>query len=446
MRRRATAIALATTAIATLLAGVPAAKAAAPPPSGAGATALISGPNSTVNGFPVEDEAPAISGDGSWVGFVRGAFETGSAVYLGYFTGETRAIDIPRGLTEQGQGFDAGAPSASGDGHYIAFASEDPAISNEDRDYSTTPAGDTFPVRDIFVYDRATKAIGLVSRGNGLTGKAGNGDSSNPSISADGDSIAFQTEATNLQHGVSGGVFVRSQFGGTTTLASRASGAHGKPLNGGYVPSISAHGRWVAFLTTVHLRHGHALEVAVRDMRTKRTILVSRAGGAGGALAAGDCGPPAISANGRYVAFATKARNLGGGSGSVEDVFVRDLKTKRTILASRAKGPHGVAGNGDSSEPSISASGRYVAFQSYASNLGPPDNGAVPDVFVRDLRSGRVLLASRASGNGEASNAPSSEPSISAEGRWVTFASHGSNLSVEDPLHASSVYRYQALP
>jgi Tol biopolymer transport system component len=442
MKRRTTAIALAAAASLALTASLPAASAAA---ESAGSTVLISGPNREVSGFPAEDEAPAISGDGSWTGFVRDAFETGSAVYLGYFTGETRAIDIPSGLTEQGQGFDAGAPSLSGDGQYIAFASEDPNLSEEDRDYSTTPAGDTFPVRDIFVYERAEKRISLISRGSGQTGKAGNEDSSNPSISADGDWIAFQTEATNLQHGVFGGVFVRDQFGSATTLASRASGAHGKPLRG-FVPSISAHGRWVAFLTVAHLRHGHALEVAVRDMRTKRTTLVSRAGGADGALAAGDCGPPALSANGRYVAFATKARNLGGGRGGVEDVFVRDLRTKRTILVSRAKGKRGAAGSGDSSEPSISASGRYVAFQSYASNLGPPDNGAIPDVFVRDMRSGRVFLASRASGNGEASNAPSSEPSISAEGRWVAFASHGSNLSAEDPLHASSVYRYQALP
>jgi Tol biopolymer transport system component len=357
-----------------------------------------------------------------------------------------RPIDVPSGTGEQGLGFDAGTPSMSGDGQYVAFASEDPNISEEDRDSSTTPAGDTFPVRDIFVYERAEKKISLISRGNGLRGTAGNEDSSNPSISPDGDYIAFQTEATNFQHGAFGGVFVRTQFGGTTTLASRASGGHGKPLNGGFSPSISAHGRRVAFLTVAHLPHGHALEVAVRDMKAKRTTFVSRAGGAGGALAASDCAAPAISANGRYVAFATKARNLGGGRNSVEDVFVRDLKTNRTTLVSRATGGHGAAGNGDSSEPSISFSGRYIAFRSYASNLGPPDNGAVPDVFVRDMRTGRVFLASRTSGNGAASNAPSGEPSISAEGRWVAFASRGSNLSPEDPLHATSIFRYQVLP
>jgi len=290
MRRRAAANALlAATAASLVLTASSLTASASAAASSAGATLLVSGPNGEASGFPVEDEVPAISGDGRFVAFVRNAFEAGSAVWLRDMAGLFRPIDVPSGLGEQGLGFDAGYPSLSGDGHYIAFASEDPEISDEDRDYSSSAAG-TFPVRDIFVYDRATKAIDFVSRANGQTGKAGNDDSSNPSISTDGDFIAFQTEATNLQRRVFGGVFVRNRFAGTTTLASRANGAHGKPLNGGFVPSISAHGRWVAFLTVVHHRHSHSLGVAVRDMRTKRTIVVSRANGAGGALAAGDLG------------------------------------------------------------------------------------------------------------------------------------------------------------
>jgi Tol biopolymer transport system component len=119
---------------------------------------------------------------------------------------------------------------------------------------------------------------------------------------------------------------------------------------------------------------------------------------------------------------------------------VRDLKTNRTVLASRAQGRHGAAANGDSSNPSISADGRYVAFESYASNLGPADNGTVPDVFVRDLRSGRVFLASRGADGGPAANAPSADPSISSDGRFVAFDSRGSNLSPADTLHATSCF------
>jgi Tol biopolymer transport system component len=302
-------------------------------------------------------------------------------------------------------------------------------------------------VRDVFVYDRTTGAIGLVSRANGAKGAGGNEDSNLPSISADGRYVAFQTGATNLLHGSYGGIFVRDLRRHTTKPAAWVRLHPGGRLNGGYTPSISAHGRWVAFLTTTHLRHGHALEVAVRDMNGKRTVYASRANGRSGLLAADDCKLPVISANGRYVAFATKARNLSGiDKDSVEDVFVRDLKTNLTTLVSRAQGKHGAAGSGDSSNPSISADGRYVAFESYASNLGPPDNGTTPDVFVRDLRTGRVFLASRASNGGPAANAPSKNPSISGDGHFVAFDSRGSNLSPADTVHASSVFRYQLLP
>jgi Tol biopolymer transport system component len=407
-----------------------------------GSTVLVSGPNVRDGSFPIDDQVPAISADGRFVAFVRDFYSSGSAVYLRNMSGGTTPVDVPSEKGQEGAGPGAGNPSISGDGRYLAFASEDPGVSNEDRDTVTTPAGDTFPLRDIFVFERESGRVILVSRGSGVKGTPGNEDSSLPSISADGRYVAFQTEATDVLHGTFGGVFVRDLRTHTTTLASRGKGAGGKPLNGGFSPSISAHGDWVAFLTTAHLHPGNALEVAVRNMRTKRTLFASRAGGRHGALANRDCSRPAISANGRYVAFATKATNLGLGRNSTEDVFVRDLKTGRTILASRGRGKHGAAGNGDSTHPSLSAGGRQLAFESYASNLGPRDNGAVPDVFVRDLHNGRVFLASRAPGGGPA-NAPSADPSLSGDGRFVAFDSRGSNLSPADSLHATSVFRYR---
>ncbi len=438
MRLLAALLALAAAAASSLALAVAA-------PGGAGTTALVSGPNGTpVEGFPIEDEVPAISGEGRFVAFVRGVADSGTGIFLRDMSGGTTPVNVPSGLTEQGLGFNAGAPSLSSDGRFLAFASEDPAISDEDRDSVTTPAGYTYPVRDIFVYDRSTGAISLVSRANGRAGAAANENSNLPAISADGRYVAFSSEATNLFHGAFGGVYVRDLQGGRTTLAGRASGAHGKPFGKVFNPSISAHGRWVAFVASTGQR---PMEIAVRDMKSKRTIFASRANGRRGALASRDCSDPAISANGRYIAFATKARNLSRvDSNSVEDVFVRDLRTNRTVLVSRAQGKRGAAGRGDSSQPSISANGRYVAFESYASNLGPPDNGAIPDVFVRDLRSGRVYLASRASDGGPAANAPSQHPSISADGRYVAFDSRGSNLSPEDTLHTTSVFRFQVFP
>lgn len=413
-----------------------------------GSVLLVSGPNGeTEAGFPSEQVNPAVSGKGRFIAFVGSVGETGNGLYLRDMNGGIAAVDVPQGTSEHGIGFAAGSPSISDSGRYLAFASEDPDISDEDHNSSTTPAGDTFPVRDIFVYDRSTGAISLVSRADGAKGSGGNEDSNLPSISADGNYVAFQTEATDFLHGSYGGIFVRDLRHRTTTPVASLRLHPGGSFNGGFTPSISAHGRWVAFLTGAHFHHGNALEVAVRDMSEKQTDYVSRADGRHGPLATADCKLPVISANGRYVAFASKAKNLSRiDRDSVEDVFVRDLKTNRTLLASRGQGKHGAAGGGDSSNPSISADGRYVAFESYASNLGPADDSTIPDIFVRDMRSGRIFLASRASGGGAAANAPSANPAISGDGRFVAFDSRGSNLVPADTLHATSVFRFQLLP
>jgi Tol biopolymer transport system component len=446
MRRRLATLALAAIATASLLL-------AASSLGAVGTTLLVSEPNGAGKAvFPPEQEEPALSGDGGFVAFVGeipseepGA--TGTGIFLRDMSGGTTPVDVPHGHSEQGIDFGAVAPSLSGSGRMLAFASEDPDLSDEDHNSVTTLAGDTFPVRDIFAYDRSTGGIVFVSRANGPKGDGGNEDSNSPSISANGRYVAFSTQATNFLHGVYGGVYVRDLRAKTTTLAGRASGRRGEPLSASN-PSISGNGRMVAFQTSVGHGHGRQrkIEVGVRDMKTKRTVYASRASG-DGALAAADCSAPAISANGRFVASSSKARNLSRvDKDSVEDVFVRDLMTNRTVLVSRAQGKHGAAGSGDSSDPSISADGRYVAFQSYASNLGPADNSTIPDVFVRDLRSGRVFLASRGTGGGPAANAPSANPALSADGRFVAFDSRASNLNPADTLHATSVFRYQLLP
>jgi Tol biopolymer transport system component len=359
--------------------------------------------------------------------------------------GGTTPVDLPSGIGEQGLGFNAGSPSLSSDGRFLAFASEDPALSSENKDVDVTLAGDTFPLRNVYVYGRTTGVVTFVSRLSGAKGAAANDDSNLPTISANGRYVAFGTEANNFIHGVFGGVYVRDLHTKTTTLVARRSGAHGKPLRA-FNPSISGDGGEVAFVVDVKHPRG-TQEVEVRDVKRNRTVLASRADGGGGAIASRDSGEPSISASGRYVAFATQAQNISqADDNGVEDVFVRDLEKNRTILVSRAAGKHGAPGHGDSSNPSISADGRYVAFESYASNLGPPDNGSTPDVFVRDLRTGRVFLASRAPNGGPAANAPSKNPSISGDGHFVAFDSRGSNLSPADTVHASSVFRYQLLP
>ena len=164
------------------------------------------------------------------------------------------------------------------------------------------------------------------------------------------------------------------------------------------------------------------------------TTLVSRATGAAGAAGDTTSLEPSVSADGRYVAFDSFADNLDPDSDdSIKDVFVRDLQADTTTLVSRATGTAGSVGDGDSVDCSISADGRYVAFTSEADNLDPDSNDSFADVFVRDLQSNTTTLVSRASGAaGVVSDSVSlSGTSISADGRHVAFSSNADNLDLD---------------
>jgi Tol biopolymer transport system component len=136
--------------------------------------------------------------------------------------------------------------------------------------------------------------------------------------------------------------------------------------------------------------------------------------------------PPSISASGRFVAFESTASNLVPGDGNgTSDVFVRDRKRGKTRRASLSSA--GAEGNGSSHSASISADGRFVAFYSFASNLVAGDGNGFFDVFVRDRKSGKTRRVSVRS-NGAEGNDHSFNPSISADGRFVAFDSGASNL------------------
>ncbi len=134
------------------------------------------------------------------------------------------------------------------------------------------------------------------------------------------------------------------------------------------------------------------------------------------------------SADGRYIAYASEADNLvHGDTNGFRDVFIRDLASDTNLLVSAD--PNGGIGNGVSTEPAISGDGRYVAFTSGATNLVAGDTNAVTDVFVRDLQTGTTLLASRnASGSGPGNQA-SYSPTLSTDGRWLLFRSKATDLA-----------------
>jgi Tol biopolymer transport system component len=321
-------------------------------------------------------------------------------------------------------------PSVSGDGRFVTFQSRADNLSDEDDD----------AVINVYVRDLEAGTTTLVSRAGDANGPAANGDSSHARISADGRFVAFESNATNLRTDdvdTRDDVFVRDLHAGTTTLVSRASGAAGAPSDGASSePSISADGRFVAFESDAFNLSDEDLafaDVFVRDLQTGTTTLVDRASAtatADGAVADTGARSPSISADGRFVAFASAARNLGDDDrDATADVFVRDLLGRTTTLASRASAVAGGAAADQSAEsPSISGDGRFVAFASDAANLDE-NNLNVTDIFVRDTQALTTTLVSRASGPaGTPSDGASRIPAISADGRFIAFQSEANTL------------------
>jgi Tol biopolymer transport system component len=276
-------------------------------------------------------------------------------------------------------------------------------------------------------------------------GAQGDGDSEKPSVSADGRYVAFASEATNFVSGDTNAtfdVFVRDSQSSVTECVSVASdGTLG--IHGGSYPSISADGRYVAFHSySANLVGGdtnNQYDVFVRDRQSGVTERVSIA--TGGGQGDGTSEDPSISADGRDVAFMSLATNLvGGDTNSVEDIFVHDRQSGTTERVSISTG--GAQGNGNSALASISADGRYVAFNSEASNLVGGDTNAVPDTFVRDRQSGTTVRVSVSSGGAEGNGGSGGYTglSISADGRYVAFWSDASNLVAGDTNGVSDIF------
>ncbi len=338
-------------------------------------------------------------------------------------------------------------PSISADGRFVAFGSfADNLVS-----------GDTNGFADVFVHDLMTARTTRVSRHS--LGTQGNGHSLNSSISDDGRYVTFNSGASTLVSGDTNDasdVFVHDRLASTTgrtTLVSRHSlGPYGDGDSS--LPSISGDGRFVAFRSdSTNLVSGdtnNAFDVFVHDRlasTTGRTTLVSRH--SLGPYGDADSGHPSISGDGRFVAFESDATNLvSGDSNNRQDVFVHDRlasTTGRTTLVSRHSA--GTYGNDDSSDPSISGDGRFVAFASFADNLVSGDTNTFRDVFVHDRlasTTGRTFRVSRHS-LGNESTAPSAEPAISRDGRFVAFDSSADNLVSGDTNGVTDAFVHDRL-
>ncbi len=268
-------------------------------------------------------------------------------------------------------------------------------------------------------------------------------DSYSSSISSDGRYVAFQSYADNLVPGDTNeqpDIFVRDRQTGTTERVNVA--ADGTQANDySYSSSISADGRYLAFLSRasnlVPDDTNEQPDIFVRDRQTGTTERVSVA--TDGTQANDYSGELSISADGRYLAFASRASNLvPGDTNEQPDIFVRDRQTGTTERVSVAA--EGTQANKDSWEkPTISADGRYVTFSSRASNLVPDDTNEQWDIFVRDRQTGTTERVSVASDGTQANNGSYSS-SISADGRYVAFASWANNLVPDDTNERPDIF------
>ncbi|MBA2318697.1 MAG: cell wall-binding repeat-containing protein [Euzebyales bacterium] len=296
-----------------------------------------------------------------------------------------------------------------------------------------TGATDVNGVRDVFVRDLVSGTTTLVSANP--SGDAGDGASFAPTISADGRTVAFSSEATDLTgdpdaNGATD-VFARDLETGVTELVSAT--ILGEPGgNHSFSPVISGDGGTVVFASmaddlTPNIDANGAIDLFARDLDAGTTRLVSVR--PPGVSANGPSSFAAVSADGRTVAFSSSATDLTGDpdANGASDVFVRDLDAGVTELVSVTPGAE--SGNGISRVQGLSDDGRVVAFNSEATDLtGDADANGDRDVFVRDLDAGVTTLVSVTPG-GDAGNGFSAVAALSGDGGTVAFLSAATDLT-----------------
>lgn len=323
------------------------------------------------------------------------------------------------------------APKISANGVFVVFASN----------ASNLVTGDNNGRSDIFVHNRLTGITTLVSKG--FTGKPGNGDSLSPAINANGQIIAFDSFATNLVSGDTNGkrdVFVHNRANGKTVRVSVDSAGVAGNLRS-LTPAINASGNLVAFaskatnLIPPGQDNNGVEDIFTHNLVTKKTVRVSvdSAGNEGNAGSS----EPALNANGDVVAFASESALEAADTNLINDIYVRNLKSGKTTRVSVSSA--GQQANLPSNSPAISADGLIVAFKSSASNLIIGDTNFDRDIFIHNRLTG---ITNRVSVDtlGKEANLDSISPAISAEGRYVAFQSLASNLVPNDTNNVSDIF------
>ena len=319
----------------------------------------------------------------------------------------------------------------SADGRFVAFESA-AALVPADRNRSV----------DIYVLDRSTRNVTLESVVTDTT--VGHG-TRHPRLSGDGRYLVFTSSAHTLADqpmaAVAPQVVLRDRPAGTTTLVSRT--LAGAPANAasGHA-DISDDGDTIVFQSSAtdlvdgEDRNGPGWDVFAFDVRSHRIARVS-VDGNGAQQTTGSSFAPTVSGDGRYVVFVSSVpldgqsnrRRSGRKAEGVLHVYLRNLHSGLIRRISRAPAADGA--DGPSFHPAVSGDGRLVAFVSQATNLVPRDSNRVADVFLHDVHTGQTTLVSRSARGGSATG-PSRHPALSADGRFVAFVSEASNLDCSD--------------
>ena len=383
--------------------------------------------NASLNQGNADSISPSISTDGRFVAFLSDAsnFVPGDTNHTDVFLLDRLSQQISRiSVDPMGNQTDysSASPAISANGRFVAFAS----------DGTTLVPGDTNTSSDIFVYDHSTTHLSRVSVNS--QGVQGDHSSTSPAISADGRYVTFSSGATNLVPGDTNNSTDIFVYDRETNKIERVSGSSAGVQGDGNSsdPSISADGRFVTYQSSAHNLVPNDpstdFQIFLYDRQTAQTSRISV--GTNGVPGNRNSYEPSISANGQFIAYRSQSYNLvPNDTNNDYDIFLYDRFTGRTQRISVDSS--GNQANGNSYYPSISADGRFVTYQSSAHNLVPNDTSTDFQVFLFDRQTAQTSRISVGT-NGVHGNRNSYEPSISGDGRFIALRSQSYNLDPND--------------
>lgn len=371
---------------------------------------------------------PVMTPDGRWVAFTEASTTVGAQVWVWDAQTQSATLVSANFAGQPSTNGVCDSPAITPDGRFVAFLSSG-------TDLTTNAVNGAFQVYWRDLQAGKTRLASADAAGAG-TGDAG---STVPTLSADGRFVLFESRSPGFVPGDANDaydVFMRNMADETNELVSVMDTsrprltANGASNVGG--DGVSADGRYVVFMSLAKdLVAGvtnDLKQVYLRDRQSGTTTLIS-VNRLGTGASSGYASEAALSADGRYVVFVSDADDLvPNDTNRVADVFVRDWMAGTTTLVSVAT--NGWSANRVSEAPSISADGRWVAFQSPANNLAPNDADSFSyDVFVRDMVAGTTILAST-NFPGDPSNASHTAPLLSPDGNYVAFQSYTATAAV----------------